>query len=285
MPHADRPSLRALLDRPGIVALPGMSDGLSARLVERAGFAAAYLSGGALARGMGYPDLGIVTLGELEARVRNIAEVCSIPFLVDGDSGFGGVLNLDRAVARIERAGAAGLHIDDFEVPRRCRNARDNMLSPSAMLARLQVALAARTDPDFLVIGRTDAAPCLGLDAAIDRANAFADAGADLVYVEHLEDRRAIEAVARRVAAPKLVAIMAGKGAQPDAAELEQMGFRIVTWPADAQFAAIGAMVAAFDHLRRHGTPAGFDATVDFVLRDRIVGTPEARVFEDQHLD
>jgi 2-methylisocitrate lyase-like PEP mutase family enzyme len=285
MPTAERPSLRTLLDRPGIVTLPGMSDGLSARLVEQAGFAAAYLSGGALARGMGYPDLGIVTLGELEARVRNIAEVCGIPFLVDCDSGFGGVLNLDRAVARIERAGAAGLHIDDFEVPRRRRDARDNMLSRTTMLSRLRIALAARADPDFLIIGRTDAAAHLGLDEAIRRANALADAGADLVYVEHLEDRRAIEIVARRVAAPKLVAIMTGKGAQPDADELCEMGFRAVTWPADAQLAAIGAMRATFGHLCRHGTPAGLDTNMDFALRDRIVGTPEARAFEDRHLD
>lgn len=283
--HGAQPSLRALLALPGIVRLPGMSDGLSARLVEQAGFAGAYLSGGALARGMGYPDLGLVTLTELEARVRNIAEVCAIPFLVDLDSGFGGVLNLDRAVSRIERAGAAGLHIDDFEVPRRRRDASDNMVSRSAMVGRLRIALAARRDPDFLVIARTDAAAHLGLADAVDRANAYADTGADLVYVEHLHHRQAIEVVARQVSAPKLIGIVPGKGDTPGADELEQMGFRIVTWPADGQLAAIAGIRATLDHLRLHGTPDDPAGGVDFAMRDLIVGTAEARALESQYLE
>ena len=265
--------------------LPGISDGLSARLAGQAGFAGAYLSGGALARGMGWPDLGIVTLSELEARVRNIAEVSALPFLVDCDSGFGGALTIDRTVARLERAGAAGLHIDDVEVPRRHRDARANLLSRKAGTARLRVALAARSDPDFLIIGRTDAAPHLGLDEAIDRANAFADAGVDLVYVEHLHDRAAIEAVAARVAAPKLIAVVSGKGETITADDLARMGFAIITWPAEQQLAAIAGARAALEHLRAHGTPAGFAGAVDFVERDRIVGTAAARAFEDRFLD
>ncbi|MDF7775556.1 isocitrate lyase/phosphoenolpyruvate mutase family protein [Sphingomonas sp. AOB5] len=269
----------------GPVRLPGISDGLSARLAELAGFAGAYLSGGAVARGMGRPDLGLVTLSELEARVRGIAEVSSLPFLVDCDSGFGGALHLERAVSRIERAGASGLHIDDFEIPRRRRDGAANLLSRDTAVARLKVALGARTDPDFLVIGRTDAAPHLGLDEAIDRANALADAGVDLVYVEHLHDRAAIEAVATRVAAPKLIAVVSGKGDTIAADALEAMGFAIITWPAEQQLAAIAGARAALDHLRAHGTPLGFAGAVDFAERDRIVGTAEARAFEDQFLD
>lgn len=275
-------ALRRLLDMPGIVALAGMSDGLSARLVADAGFPGAYLSGGALARGMGYPDLGLVSLTELEQRVRNIAEVCHLPFIVDLDSGFGGVLNLAFAVSRIERAGAAGLHIDDFEIPRRKRDGAANMLSLPAMLARLRVALDARRDPDFVIIGRTDAAPHLGLDAAIERANAFAEAGADLVYIEHLHDRAAIERVASEVQGPKLIAVVSGKGDTPSASELEAMGYRIVTWPAEAQLGAISGSLNALRHIREAGTPA-VPAT-DFNERDRIVDAAAFRAFEDRCL-
>lgn len=272
-------ALRRLLDMPGIIGMAGMSDGLSARLVAESDFPAAYLSGGALARGMGYPDLGLVSLTDLELRVRNIAEVCGLPFIVDLDSGYGGVLNLAFAVSRIERAGAAGLHIDDFAIPRRHRDGAANLLDLNEMLARLRVAMTARLDPDFVIIGRTDAALHLGLDAAIERANTFAEAGADLVYIEHLHDRAAIERVASEVSGPKLIALVGGKGDTPAASELQAMGYRIVTWPAEAQLAAISACLSALRQLRGTGAPSAL--ATDFNERDRIVDTAAFRAFED----
>jgi 2-methylisocitrate lyase-like PEP mutase family enzyme len=266
----------------GIVCLPGMSDGLSARLVEQAGFDGAYLSGGALARGMGYPDLGLVTLTELEQRVRNIAEVCGLPFIVDLDSGFGGALNLGLAVSRIERAGAAGLHIDDFEVPRRSRDPERNLLSITAMQGRFKLAMAARQDRDFVIIGRTDAAAYVGIGGAIDRANAYFDAGVDLVYVEHLHDRAGMEAVAARVQGRKLISLVSGKGETPSAAELAAMGYSIVTWPAECQFGAIEGSLSALRKLREHGAPTVM--SVGFAQRDEIVGAPAARDIEAQYL-
>lgn len=262
--------------------MAGMSDGLSARLVQQVGFPGAYLSGGALARGMGYPDVGLVSITELELRVRNIAEVCALPFIVDLDSGYGGVLNLSLAVARIERAGAAGLHIDDFEIPRRTRDGAANLVSLNAMVARIEAAIAARSNSDFLIIGRTDAAAHVGLDRAIERANALAGAGADLVYVEHLHDRPAIERVAAGVHGPKMISLVSGKGETPPATELDAMGYRIVTWPAEAQFGAIAGGLFALSRLHDCGVPEA--VAIDFAERDRIVGTTDVRAFEDKYL-
>lgn len=282
--NQSRPAqLRRLLAMPGIVGMAGMSDGLSARLVEQAGFPGGYLSGGALARGMGYPDVGLVSITELELRVRNIAEVCALPFIVDLDSGFGGALNLALAVSRIERAGAAGLHIDDFEIPRRKRDGAANLIGLKAMVARIEAALAARSSSDFLIIGRTDAAAHIGLGSAIERANALGRAGADLVYVEHLYDRVAIERIAAEVHGPKMISLVSGKGETPTAAELDAMGYRIVSWPAEAQLGAIAGGLFALRQLHDRGAP---DATgpIDFAERDRIVGTADVRAFEDIYL-
>lgn len=279
-----RPTLGAVLRENCILAMAGISDGLSARLAQQAGFSATYLSGGALARGMGYPDLGLVTLSELELRVRNIAEVSSLPFLVDLDSGFGGALNLQLAVTRIERAGAAGVHIDDFEVPRRAGNVADNLIPLDAMLQRLMLAMDARRDRDFMIIGRTDAAVALGLDEAIRRASAFADLGVDMVYIEHLHDRAAMERVAREISAPKMISIVAGKGDTPTSIELEAMGFSAVSWPAEVQLGAIAGAVASLKALARDGVPVTGADTITFEERDQIVGTADARAFEHSYL-
>jgi 2-methylisocitrate lyase-like PEP mutase family enzyme len=162
--------LRDLLATQPIVVAPGVWDGLSARLVAEVGFAAGYCTGGGIARGRGWPDLGLVTLSELVTTVSGIAEVCDLPLIVDLDSWFGNVLNIRRGVRLLERAGAAALHIQDVEVPR--RTAKPDIIPAAAMIGQLHAAADARRDPDFLIIARTDVGPLLGLDAAIERANA-----------------------------------------------------------------------------------------------------------------
>lgn len=276
--------LRALLTAPGIVVMPGAADALTARLVETAGFGAVYCTGGGISRSLGFPDVGYVTLTEMVERVRSIVQACSVPVIADVDSGFGNALTLMRAVRAMEAAGVAGLHVEDKAVPRRVRDPRANLLDVEEMLGRLRAAQRAREHPEVLLIGRTDALPVLGLEAAIDRVNRYADGGADMVYVEYLKTRADMEAVARRVAAPKLISLNKGEGEVLPAAELAAMGYKVLTLPADAQLAAIHAMRAVLAHIRRTGTSDGFDAMATFPERDEVVGLPAARAAEAEYL-
>jgi 2-methylisocitrate lyase-like PEP mutase family enzyme len=235
-------------------------------------------------RGLGQPDLGQFGLAELVQRIGAITEACALPIIVDVDSGFGGPLPLARAIRLLARVDAAAVHVEDREVPRRSLDPKANMMPPDRMVGQLRAALAARGQGGPLVIARTDARPTLGLDAAIDRANRYADAGADLVYVEFIKSREEIEAVARRIGAPKLIAVTRGETAPLTVADLGAMGFRIVIFPADAQLAAIHAMRGVLAHIRASGTAEGFGAMATMTDRNRLVGTDEALAFERDHL-
>jgi 2-methylisocitrate lyase-like PEP mutase family enzyme len=275
--------LRALFAEPGIVVAPGASDGLTARLIEETGFLAVYCTGGGISRGCGYPDVGYMTLTEMAERVRNMVEVCALPMIADIDSGFGNVLTLMRAVRTFVALGAAGVHVEDMEVPRRRAAAEDNIVPGEEMAGRVRAAVSAKTDADFVVIARTDVLPCHGLDAAIDRANLYAAAGADMVYVEFLKDRAAIETVAKGVAAPKVISLNKGANELVPAADLAAMGYKLLTHPADTQLAAIHAMRALLSHLKQHGSTAGFDAMASFAERDNLIGLADAREAESAY--
>jgi 2-methylisocitrate lyase-like PEP mutase family enzyme len=266
--------LRALLATQPIVVAPGVWDGLSARLVAEAGFAAAYCTGGGIARGRGWPDLGLVTLSELAATIGNIAEVCDLPLIVDLDSGFGSILNIRRGVGLIEHGGAAALHIQDVEVPRRAATA--DIIPVPEMIGRLRAAADARRDENFLIIARTDVGPLLGLDAAIERANHYVEAGVDMVYVEGMVFRADVELVARQVGGMKLISLNKGETILMPPAELAELSFRLLTHPADAQLAAIAAMRGLLQHLKSEGTTAAFEPTASFPEREAIVGLAEA---------
>lgn len=277
--------LAALLAHSHPVLAPGASDPLTALLVQEAGFAAIHGTGGGIARGLGQPDLGQFGLAEIVSRIGAITEVCPLPIIVDVDSGFGGPLPLARAMRLLARLDAGAVHVEDREVPRRARDPRADIMSSATMAGRIRAALTARGVGGPLVIARTDSRPALGLDAAIDRANRYADAGADLVYVEFIKERAEIEALARRVAAPKVISVTRGETAPLTAAELGEMGFSLVMFPADAQLTAIAAMRAVLGHIRVHGTAEGFVAMATMAERNVIVGTASAQKFELDHLD
>ena len=217
-----------------------------------------------------------------------MVEVCPLPMIADIDSGFGNVVTLMRAVRTFEALGTAGVHVEDMEVPRRCSTAEDNIVPGEEMAGRVKAAMSAKTDPDFVVIARTDVLPYHGLDAAIDRANLYAEAGADMVYVEHLKTRADMEAVAKRVSAPKLISLNKGsgkgKGDLLPADALGEMGYKILTLPADAQLAAIHNMKALLAHLKESGSTENFDAMVTFPDRDALVGLADARAIEEAFL-
>ncbi len=279
-----RPTLRDLMARPGIVVAPGAADGLTAKLVQSIGFDAVHCTGGGISRSMGLADVGFMTLTDLVARVANIADVCDLPLIVDGDSGYGGALNLTRAVSLLEAAGASAIHIEDKEVPRRARDPLSNIVDAAEMVGRVKAALGARASPDFMIIARTEVFPVLGLDAAIERANRYADAGADLVYVEYLKTRADIEAVARRVSAPKVINRNKGEGESLAADVLAEMGYDILIVAADAQLAALFNMRAVLEHLKAHGSTETFRAIATFADRDEVIGLAAVRAIEDEYL-
>lgn len=254
------------------VLLPGVYDGLSARLAEMAGFHAIYASGGAISRAASLPDVGLLSLTEVIDRVRIIVEATPLPVVADGETGFGGAPNVQRAARAFEHAGVAAFHIEDQDVPKRCGALPGKrLISIDEMCAKVRLARSAVTDSDLIVVGRTDAFSVEGLDRAIERANAYAAAGADFVYIETLWDRASIERVAESVPAPKMISMVGGS--QPpevSAQELVAMGFPIVIVPNDLQRAAVRAMQCALELLGTEGHTAPMSQDM-ITMEDREV--------------
>ena len=268
-------TLRALM-RDDIVVAPGVYDGLSARLTVQAGFIAAYATGGGIARSMGYPDLGLLSMNEIVDRLANIVEHAGVPVIADADTGYGNALNVRRMVREFERAGVAALHLEDQQFPKRCGHYDDKSVVPALEMAqKLRAARDAATDPDLVLIARTDALAIEGLDAALDRAQAYAEAGADVIFVEAPVSVEQIEAIARRVPQPKLINMFqGGKTPLVPVATLRELGYRIVIIPSDLQRAAIRAMEEVLAAIRRDGSSAAVvDRMASFKDREAVVDT------------
>jgi 2-methylisocitrate lyase-like PEP mutase family enzyme len=279
-------ALRQLLEVDDVVVAPGVYDGLSARLARHAGFAAVYATGGGIARSMGYPDLGLLGLTEVVERLVGIVEHAGVPVIADADTGYGNALNVRRAVREFERAGVAALHLEDQTFPKRCGHLDDKTLVPTAeMVGKLRAARAAAGDPDLVLIARTDAIAVEGLDAAIERAHAYAGAGADVLFIEAPTTEAQIEAIARRLPGPKLLNMFeGGKTPLVPLARLRALGYRIVIIPSDLQRAAIRGMQDVLAAIRRDGNSRALaDRMASFSERETIVGTAEylARDRED----
>jgi 2-methylisocitrate lyase-like PEP mutase family enzyme len=277
--------MRILLAERDIVVAPGGYDGLTAKLIEEAGFDAIYCTGGGISRSRGLPDLGYTTLTELVERISAMTEASLLPMIVDADAGFGNVLTLQRAVRLLSRSGAAGLHLEDLEIPRRHKGFQNNIIGPMEMEGRLKAALAARDDPNFLIIARTDVLRALGIDEAIERARRYADAGADMVYVEFINSRAEMEHnIARQVTAPKLISLNNGENECVHASELAEMGYKLLTLPADPQLAAIAAIRRLLAYIKQQGTSVGFDEIATFAQREALVDTSRHTSVEDTYL-
>jgi 2-methylisocitrate lyase-like PEP mutase family enzyme len=239
--------LRQLLAGGELVIAPGIFDGLSAHLVRRMGFRAGYLTGaGVAASGFGLPDTGLVGMAEMAGRVAMAAGVLGpVPLIADADTGYGPPPSVARTVRAYEQAGAAAIQLEDQAFPKRCGHLPDKeLVSPDAYLAQLGAALDARTDA--LIIARTDARSVLGLPAAIDRGNAYAEAGADIIFVEAPRTAEEIARIGQEISAPKLINIVAG-GLTPelDAATLAALGYSIAIYPSTALLAVAGAAIEA----------------------------------------
>jgi len=224
---------RALLERGGMVVAPGAYDCITAKLIEQAGFAAVYMTGAGTAATLGYPDFGLVTMSEMVANARRIAGAVELPVIADADTGYGNELNVFRTVREFERSGVAGIHIEDQEFPKKCVHLDDKQIIPrDDFTAKIRAAAAARSEPDFIVIARTDSRAVAGLDEAVTRANEALAAGADMAFVEAPQTLEEVSAVPRLVKGPCLLNVVrGGKTPDFDLSEAEAMGYKLAIVP------------------------------------------------------
>lgn len=260
--------LKKLILEKDILIMPAAYDAVSAMIIEQAGFKSTTVSGHATSvTTLGKPDLSLVTLTEMVNQTRNICEATDLPVLVDGDTGHGNVLNVIRTVREIEKAGAAGLFIEDQTFPKRCGHLEGKqVISREEMVAKIKAAVDAREDPDFIIQARTDAIATHGIEEAIDRANIYREAGADLLFIEAPTTKDQIIKINKEVDAPT-VAIQ-GEGAKTPmttAKELEDIGFSVVVYPGSALYAAAWAVKNVMKELITKGTTKGYmDRMFDF---------------------
>lgn len=270
--------LRNLLKSGRTIVAPGVYDGLSTRLVAQAGFQAAYASGGAIARSCGVPDLGLLSLSENADRLAQIVDVVDIPVIADADNGYGNALNAQRTARAFERAGVAGFHLEDQTFPKRCGHYDDkSVVSIGEMSGKLKAVRDALQDPDVVVIARTDAIAVEGFESAMERCMAYAQAGADVVFLDAPTSEAQIADIGRRLPGWKLINMFQG-GKTPllPVSKLEELGFSIVIIPSDLQRAAIRAMQTTLEAIRRDGSSASVLANMaGFDERETLVGTAE----------
>ena len=269
-------TFKSMLQGSSIVVAPGAFDGLSARLVEQAGFPAVYASGGAIARSTGVPDMGLITPDEIERRLTEIVEAVGVPVIADADTGYGNALTAQRAARAFERAGVAAFHLEDQTFPKKCGHYDDKSLVPTAeMVARLHAVRDALHDGDFIVIARTDAIAVEGFEAALERAAKYLEAGADMSFVEAPTTEVQIETIARRLPGYKLINMFhGGKTPLLPAARLQEFGYHVVIIPSDTQRAAIKAMQRVLAAIARDGSAAAMIADMaSFREREEVIDT------------
>ena len=249
---------RALLERPGILRLPGAHTGMAALLARRAGFEALYMSGAAMSANMGLPDLGMITVDDVSWHIRQVARASGLPVLVDGDTGYGEALNVMHMVRAFEEAGAGAVHLEDQLLPKKCGHLNDKKLAdPHDMAAKVAAARKARRH--LVVIARTDAAASEGMDGAVARAKLYLEAGADAIFPEALNTAEMFREFARRMPGVKLLANMTEFGRTPffTDREFEEMGYAMVIWPVSALRVANRAMEELYAAINRDGGTQG----------------------------
>lgn len=279
-------SLRPLLEAGEFIVAPGVFEMLSARIADRLGFKALYMTGyGVSASHLGLPDAGLVTFRDMVERARTIAQGTKTPLIADADTGFGGLLNVRHTVRGYEDAGVAAIQIEDQEMPKKCGHTPGRRVVPLAdAVRRIEVAVDARRSRDFLVVARTDARASLGLEEAIRRARAFARAGADILFVEAPESEEEFRRVGEALAGnARLLANMVPTGRSPviSAERLKAFGFSIAIYPSAGMASACAAMEAAFRYLLEHGSTIGSPVPAyDMQRLHELVGFPQVWEFE-----
>jgi 2,3-dimethylmalate lyase len=278
-------TLRERIDAGETVLAPGCYDALGARLVEEAGFPAAYMTGfGSSAGRLGRPDIGLMSLSEMVDNARRIVQAIDIPVIADADTGYGNSINVIHTVREYEAAGVAAIHLEDQVMPKKCGHLEGKKVVPAReMVAKVSAAVEARRSREFLIIARTDARAVEGLDGALERARLYREAGADALFVEAPESEAEIEAVARAFPEVPLLFNYAEGGKTPAVGyeRLSALGFSIVIFPLTLLFAATQAMRAALSRLKADGTPIELlPSLLPFDEFVSLIGLPEMRELE-----
>ena len=287
MNYSTKSTLKQRLQQPGLVVAPGVFDMVSLRLADRFGFDALYMTGfGTVASSLGLPDAGLATYSDMVDRVQRMAGMARTPLIADADTGYGGLLNVQHTVHGYEAAGAAALQLEDQEFPKKCGHTPGRRVVPMAdMVQKIKVAANARRSSDFLIIARTDALSSLGIDEALRRADAYANAGADILFIESPESEKQMRMIGERFDLP-LVANMVERGRTPvmSKADLESLGYKIAIFPVTAMLASVHAMSQVYSHLRQSGSSYGTDVTLtDFAELTQLMGFEEVWAFEKRY--
>lgn len=280
--------LKQLIKDPKILVMPGVHDALSAKIAEKCGFEAVQCSGFGFAGSyLGIPDIGVLTLTQMVELTRNVCRAVDIPVMADGDTGFGNAVNVYYAVRDFEDAGAAGMNLEDQVFPKRCGHMAGKQIIPmEEAVKKIEAAVAARRDPDFVINARTDAVAVAGVDEAIRRGNAYAKAGADLIFVEAPTKVDDIKRVIHSIDAPVSINLLQG-GRTPlvPISQLEEWGAARVSIPVTSIMAVAHKMFEVFSYIREHGGIAGLqDKVLSFEEFAKTVGLPEIRKLEARYL-
>lgn len=273
--------LKQMILEPEILVMPGAYDGLSAKIVEQTGFRAVTLGGySATASLLAKPDVALLTLTEMVNNAKYIVDAVDIPVFGDGDTGHGNVTNVQRTIREFEKAGLAGVFIEDQLFPKRCGHMEGKQVIPSLeMEAKIKAAVDARIDQDFVIMARTDAVAVEGIDQAIERANRYREAGADLIFVEAPRTEEQMRRINREVDAPTMANMVEG-GRTPmfSPAELQDFGYNVVVFPLSAIYAAAWAVRQLMEEIRRNGTTKAFmQRMIVFEDFNRLVGLEKIR--------
>ena len=282
-----RETFRQLIERDEIAVLPGSFNALSAKIVEKVGFDAVYLSGAGVSNAkLGIADVGLATQTELRDQIEYVAEAVDIPIMSDADTGYGNPIHVRRTVQLYEQAGAAALHIEDQDFPKQCGHFDDkSVVDPETMEQKIEAAVDAREDSNFTIVARTDAREGLGIDAAIERSNRFADAGADMIFPEAPLDEDEMRRYAAEIDAP-IMANMVEYGKTPllSAEELDEIGYDLVIFPNSLLRAAMVAMLDTAEHIHETGGTADIvDDIASFELRNELTDFEFVQELEERY--
>lgn len=282
-----RQKMRALLARKTYTIVPGSYDVLTARLIQLAGFEGVYLTGGGYSRSNGYPDIGLLTMTEVTQWISRVVDAVEIPVIADMDAGYGNALNVIRAVREYEKTGVAAFHLEDQVSPKKCGHYEGKLLvSKAEMVGKIKAAVDARRDADMVIIARSDARAVEGLQASIDRVNAYLEAGADVGFVEAPQSAEELAAIPKALIKPALANIFEGGKTPPlPRQQLEDMGFRIGIYPSQAHRAAIAAAKKVLAVLKRDGDTAAIEAELaTFNDREEAVNSRHWQALERKYL-